>query len=440
MSEPSPAPDPSLLAALRWIEIAALSLATAIALATLAVWLVPGLAVFAPAGWHAMRPVTAGWVLVAVASLALSGPRAGPAARRASVILAWLLIALPVGVLLTYAGIIPYPASLPARPWPPTIIAWLLASPMMPFVSARSGWRAWAADIGAICAVAFALLVFGSFAFDVVEFTGIGNTTYTAPQILCCLVLIVLVAVGRRAEVGGLFAPLLAGGRGTRLARITLPYLLLVPFLLFALQHKLTEVGLVSGAQAMAIAVPVLALGFAATVFWIARATNRVEQELRQQSLTDSMTGVLNRRGFDTVADYVVRVARRNGTPVTAFFFDLDGLKGVNDAFGHNVGSLLIRRFAELLVSTFRASDLVARLGGDEFVVLAAAPTTSLATLVERLQAAVADTNASGVLPTPIEYSVGYSELLPGSATDIEKLISDADARMYAAKTGKRAA
>ena len=440
MPEPSPAPDPSAVAALRWIEIVALSVASIIALSALLVWFTPALAALAPAGLHAMRPVTAGWVLIAVAALSLSRPNASRSARRVAAALACLLVVMPFGVLLTYAGVIPYPASLPSRPWAHTIIAWLLASPMVPFVAARSGWRAWAADIGAICAVAFALLVFGSFAFGVVEFTTVGNVSYTAPQVLACLVLIVLVVVGRRAEAGGLFAPLLAGGRGTRLVRTLLPYLLLAPFVLFATQRKLAEIGLVSTAQAMAIAVPVLVLGVAATVFGIARSTSRVEEELRHQSLTDALTGVLNRRGFDTVADYVVRVARRNGTPITAFFFDLDDLKGVNDAYGHNVGSLLIRRFAELLVATFRASDLVARVGGDEFVVLASAPTTSLAVLAERLQAAVAETNASGVLPTAISYSVGYSELLPGSATDLDQLISDADARMYAAKTNKRAA
>ncbi|HVZ12944.1 MAG TPA: GGDEF domain-containing protein [Bauldia sp.] len=440
MPDPSLEPNAAAIVAVRRLEIAALSVISAIAVATLLFWSFPALGQYGPSGWHAMRPFTALWILGVVISLALSAPHLSPAAHRASAILGVVLFLIPMVVLLTYAGLLPYPAALPSRAWPQSVIASALTSLTLPFIRAPSGWRAWIADLSAIGAVGVALLVFSSFAFDVIEFVGIGNTNYTAPQILCCIILLVLVAVGRRAQTGGLFAILLDSGLGTRLARILLPYLLLVPFVLFVALRKLAEIGFISVIQAMAIAVPLVVLGMVAAVVWIARSTNQVEDDLRHQSLTDGLTGVLNRRGFDAVAKYVLRSAERAGTPVTAFFFDLDNLKRVNDDHGHNVGSALIRIFAGLLVTTFRRSDLVARMGGDEFVVLAAAPAASLATLIERLQAAVAEANKSAILPIPIAYSVGYSELLPNSADDIERLLAAADAHMYAEKSRKRAA
>jgi len=439
-------PDPSLelnaaaLADLRRLEIVALAVVSAIALATLLFWSFPVLGQYGPSGWHAMRPFTAVWILGAVASLALAAPHLSPTAHRISAALGVLLFLLPAFVLLSYLGVLPYPAALPSRPWPQSVFASAFTSLTFPFIRARGGWRARIADASAVGAVAVALLVFSSFAFDVTEFVGIGNTNYTAPQILGCLILLVLVAAGRRAQAGGVFSILLASGLGTRVTRVLLPYLVLVPFVLFVALRKLAEIGIISVTQAVAIAVPLVVLGMIGAVVWIARSANRVEDDLRHQSLTDGLTGVLNRRGFDAVAKYVLRSAERGGTPVTAFFFDLDNLKRVNDDHGHNVGSALIRTFAELLVTTFRRSDLVARMGGDEFVVLAAAPAASLVVLIDRLQAAVAEANRSGVLPIPIAYSVGYSELLPGTSEDIERLLAAADAHMYAEKSRKRAA
>jgi diguanylate cyclase (GGDEF)-like protein len=316
----------------------------------------------------------------------------------------------------------------------------VLAAAGLALISSRSGWRAWLADIGTLAAVSFTLFLLGSFLFNVTEFLGLANTNLGAPHVVACLFGLVLVMALRRAAAGGIFSFLVDPGVGTRLTRIMLPWLVLTPFAVFVGLRRLNELGVVSAAQGVAIAVPILVLGVAFAIGWIARSSNQLERQLRHQSLTDGLTGVLNRRGFDAVAKYIVRSAERAKSPVTAFFFDLDGLKRVNDEHGHSIGSIVIRTFADLLVATFRRSDLVARMGGDEFVVLAAAPATSLAVLIDRLEAAVGDANRTGLLPTKISYSVGYAELLPGTSGDLERLLAAADAHMYAEKSRKHAA
>jgi diguanylate cyclase (GGDEF)-like protein len=131
--------------------------------------------------------------------------------------------------------------------------------------------------------------------------------------------------------------------------------------------------------------------------------------------------------------------ARREGG-VIAFFFDLDNLKRANDLLGHTVGSEVIQRFADLLAVTFRKTDVIGRVGGDEFVVLAPAPAESASEMLNRFARVVETLNRSEHLPLPISYSVGFAQLPPGDSGNLNRLIAQADARMYAEKSRKRAA
>ena len=96
----------------------------------------------------------------------------------------------------------------------------------------------------------------------------------------------------------------------------------------------------------------------------------RAEEAIRALSLEDELTGLANRRGFFTLAEQQLKVARRTKTGLFLLFADVDGLKATNDRFGHAEGDRLIRDAARILRATFRDSDIVARIGGDEFVVL----------------------------------------------------------------------
>ena len=218
----------------------------------------------------------------------------------------------------------------------------------------------------------------------------------TSPQTLFCFFLLACVIAARQALGGGLFSIFVNGGIGSRILRVVLPGILVAPFVLFVLIQYLDDAGILPLAQVRAVASSLIAVVVLGVVAWVSRITNTLERQLRVQSVTDQLTNVLNRRGFEAVADYAMHNAKRMGSGLIVFFFDLDGLKRVNDTIGHDAGSLMIRRFAELLVATFRKNDVVARVGGDEFVVVAAGTATTAADMLDRLARNVAECNASG--------------------------------------------
>jgi diguanylate cyclase (GGDEF)-like protein len=143
----------------------------------------------------------------------------------------------------------------------------------------------------------------------------------------------------------------------------------------------------------------------------------------------DALTGLLNRRGLDVVADLVLRTARREGRSVVVLFADLDGLKAVNDTLGHGAGDALIREAARALQDAFREADAVARLGGDEFAVLLVGADPSTAELMaQRARDALARTPASA----------GVAVAADARAASLSQLLDLADADMYRDKQRRR--
>ncbi|HEY7546623.1 MAG TPA: diguanylate cyclase, partial [Blastocatellia bacterium] len=98
---------------------------------------------------------------------------------------------------------------------------------------------------------------------------------------------------------------------------------------------------------------------------------NRMQMEIRNLSLKDELTGLYNRRGFLALAEQQLKLAQRSARDLLLLFADVDGLKYINDTFGHREGDYAIKNSAEILRKTFRRSDIIARIGGDEFTVLA---------------------------------------------------------------------
>lgn len=96
----------------------------------------------------------------------------------------------------------------------------------------------------------------------------------------------------------------------------------------------------------------------------------KMEERLRSLSITDDLTGLYNRRGFLTFADHHIKAAERRKERVLLILIDLDGLKQINDAYGHNIGDQALIDAAQLIKQTFRNSDVTARISGDEFVVV----------------------------------------------------------------------
>lgn len=163
----------------------------------------------------------------------------------------------------------------------------------------------------------------------------------------------------------------------------------------------------------------------------------KAESEVRQLSLTDDLTGLYNRRGFFLLAEQQLKITRRTQTPCCVLFADVDGLKNVNDSFGHEMGDRLIFDTAQILKQTFRESDdIVARLGGDEFAVFI--PCVGTAEQFEpRLQSNVDRLNQQLGNVYKLSISVGVYLCNSNQSCPLEELVAKADRLMYEKKRTK---
>lgn len=167
----------------------------------------------------------------------------------------------------------------------------------------------------------------------------------------------------------------------------------------------------------------------------------RIEDALRDLALRDELTGLYNRRGFLALAGQQLKLALRIGLGLSLVYADLDGLKRINDTFGHDEGDAVLRKTAEILRDTFRDSDIIARLGGDEFTALVInSSDDGPRSIALRLQQKLADYNAQRTHTYELSLSVGIASLDLKRATSIEQLIAKADERMYERKRSREGA
>ncbi len=166
-----------------------------------------------------------------------------------------------------------------------------------------------------------------------------------------------------------------------------------------------------------------------------------LQGELRRMGTTDTLTRLMNRRGFLPTAEHQLKVAKRTHQPIALMFLDLDGLKLVNDALGHSVGDSMITEGAFVLRETFRSSDLIGRMGGDEFCVLFAADSYHTAKIaLTRLKNAVDEANAQEGRPFVLSFSAGVAFFDPEDPRTLDELIAQADEQMYVRKRAKNQA
>jgi diguanylate cyclase (GGDEF)-like protein/PAS domain S-box-containing protein len=165
---------------------------------------------------------------------------------------------------------------------------------------------------------------------------------------------------------------------------------------------------------------------------------HKAQEELRSLSLIDELTGLLNRRGFLTVAQQTLNLAQRLEGPLLLVFADLDGMKAINDTLGHREGDRALIDAAEILRKTYRDSDIIARLGGDEFTVLAMGTSIKdAAVLARRLQSKIDAQNTRGHRSYHLSISVGVVPYDAKEPQPIADLLARADAAMYDNKRRK---
>ncbi len=166
------------------------------------------------------------------------------------------------------------------------------------------------------------------------------------------------------------------------------------------------------------------------------------EMELMAAALRDPLTGLGNRALFGEQVGILIEQARRNREQLAILFMDVDGLKPVNDQFGHSVGDRLLQQVAERIAKATRKSDVVARLGGDEF----AAVLPRIASPQTVRQVVHGLTEAVESKPYVIEshtINIGLScdaAIYPEDGTSLEQLLHVADTRMYETKARRRTA
>jgi diguanylate cyclase (GGDEF)-like protein len=160
--------------------------------------------------------------------------------------------------------------------------------------------------------------------------------------------------------------------------------------------------------------------------------------ELKRLSLVDDLTGLLNRRGFLSMASQHMKIAERANRELLLFFADLDGLKQINDTFGHQEGDQALLDIASILKDTFRSSDLIARLGGDEFTILAIdAPKNNADIILARLKENLNRQNTKDAR-YQLSLSVGMARFDPQNAIDLDRLLAQADKALYEQKRGAK--
>lgn len=152
--------------------------------------------------------------------------------------------------------------------------------------------------------------------------------------------------------------------------------------------------------------------------------------EVYKLAALDPLTGLYNRRsGEQRLAEEIQR-ATRHGRPLTLLLLDLDGLKQINDRFGHGAGDLALRTSAERLQRAIRGSDQAVRLGGDEFmVILPECKSEEVRHVLARLEGMEIDHDGEKI---PCRFSRGWTDYKPGETA--QELINRADAALYADK------
>lgn len=173
------------------------------------------------------------------------------------------------------------------------------------------------------------------------------------------------------------------------------------------------------------------------------RKRNVMEQmiaALDRMWIYDTLTGIYNRAGFFKMSEPIIIEAVKEKTPVCVVFMDVDGLKEVNDVYGHDEGDALIKEVATILKENKRHGEIVMRYGGDEFVLLAAGYSDEEASAcVDRIEAAMHRFNESGTKKYAIEASIGYCITTLDTPDALNALIEDADHEMYKKKYVKKA-
>lgn len=155
-------------------------------------------------------------------------------------------------------------------------------------------------------------------------------------------------------------------------------------------------------------------------------------QKLEEASFRDVLTGLFNRRYFMMVLRSEILRVKRYKIDSVVVMLDMDGLKKINDTYGHDAGDRALREVAKALLENVRSTDICARYGGDEFVILM--PETDVENAKKAVRRILKRLNEKVVGNTPLSFSAGVAQILPEDYPDGISLLKRVDELLYAAK------
>jgi diguanylate cyclase (GGDEF)-like protein len=420
-----------------------------LALVVFANWLYPALAAYLPVFMTRMSIPTALTVLLCALSLAISEPASQlslPRVSRSIAIQAFLLAAaillesvfrfIPMVDTLLEADRVPgNTGGLPVHS--PAVFA--ILSAMIILVSSSKPLIRRFADAVVPLLCLMTLVLVSENLFGALGLVRLSANNMISPLLLLCLVLLTWVVAMRQAE-HGVWSIFVGSGIGSRIARGFAPVLLVIPFLIEVARTRLTLQVFVPEQYGAAILTS-LAAGLSILLLLVlVWRINSMEQEIHDLTLRDELTGLYNMRGFYLLGEQTMRLAQRAEQPFSVMFIDLDGLKKINDDLGHSTGSAYLAETGELVMATFRETDVKGRFGGDEFVVAGQFSMVGIELAASRLKAAAATQNEKNSRKYPLSLSIGWVTLDHLSNESLKELVRRADEAMYREKRSKKVA
>lgn len=162
------------------------------------------------------------------------------------------------------------------------------------------------------------------------------------------------------------------------------------------------------------------------------------EEQLEYYASIDTMTGAYKREWGYKIMREMLGTIRLEQEEISLVFLDLDGLKAVNDAYGHDAGDEMITKAVEIIRKSIRKSDVVCRWGGDEFILLLRCDTERAEAIIKMILRKLEQYNRTSGKPYSLSFSYGVAKLEGDDEDSMDAVIAKADQRMYGHKTGKQ--
>jgi len=440
-------PDKGVRFALGHLQTVSLTIVIVIGGITLADWVVPALGSILPDVFHRMRANTSLLVFLCGLSVTLSLPRRSKTSFLAARLLAAFVAGFATLILLKDFGVIELgintllaadaKAVYPGKVSSEAALTFLLLGVVLSALRARKSILSGLVDLTALFLYLSMLVFLARYFFGLSHLFVNHEENPFSIQTLFCLLLLIFLVGSRRAEYG-FFAIFLDRGSGGMTARHGVPLAVLLPFLIVIPKEILVRLNPNKEIALTAVSTAVLAVIAVCLVLVLSWRTKAFEATIHELSLRDQLTGLYNRRGLYILAEQALQLAQRTRESFSVIFFDMDNLKLVNDELGHEVGSELLQEMAELLVQTFRKTDVIGRIGGDEFVVAGESNDPEMTNVVRRLNEAVDQANRLPARKYQLSFSMGAVASGKDLVVSLEGLLAKADASMYEDKRRKK--